>query len=349
VTRQPLAVIRADASAAIGTGHVVRSTALATALVSHGWAVRLATYALPDGLREPWTSAGLDVVEVRHGDAPADEASAIRPKLAAEPALIVGDHYGLAEAWWSTARDAFPEALLLAVDDLAAGPIAADLILNPNLGADVAAYRRSPSSILAGPKYAIVRPRFAELRPQSLARRRGAIKRIFVFVGGADRDNVTARLARIVLKESRGLALAVDVVLGAAAPHVREMAELVGGSPAARLHVNTPDIADLMARADLAIGAPSSASWERCTLGLPAITLTIVDNQVSVAAALASNGASISLGWHHAVTDEEMAGAIGELLTDPARVARMSRAAADLTDGRGAERVVDAIEGLIPR
>ena len=38
-------------------------------------------------------------------------------------------------------------------------------------------------------------------------------------------------------------------------------------------------MAELMAAADLAIGAGGSTTWERCCLGLPALSICVADNQ----------------------------------------------------------------------
>jgi spore coat polysaccharide biosynthesis predicted glycosyltransferase SpsG len=108
-------------------------------------------------------------------------------------------------------------------------------------------------------------------------------------------------------------------------------------------------MAELMDEADLAIGAASSASWERCTLGLPALLVTLADNQVVAERLLVEAGAAESIGWHDAVTAADIERAVRSLRTDPARVAAMSSAAANVTDGRGTERVVAEIEAMVAR
>ena len=106
-------------------------------------------------------------------------------------------------------------------------------------------------------------------------------------------------------------------------------------------------MADLMDEADLAIGAASSASWERCTLGLPALLVTLADNQVAAERLLVEAGAAVSIGWHHAVSAADIERAVRRLRADPVRVAAMSVAAAGVTDGRGTERVVAEIESMV--
>jgi hypothetical protein len=49
-------------------------------------------------------------------------------------------------------------------------------------------------------------------------------------------------------------------------------------------------MAELMASADLAIGAGGTATWERCSLGLPTLALSTADNQTRQLADAASQG-----------------------------------------------------------
>lgn len=53
----------------------------------------------------------------------------------------------------------------------------------------------------------------------------------------------------------------------------------------------TEQMADLMVSADLAIAGGGSASWERCCLGLPTLSLILAENQEAVASELKAIGA----------------------------------------------------------
>jgi spore coat polysaccharide biosynthesis predicted glycosyltransferase SpsG len=103
-------------------------------------------------------------------------------------------------------------------------------------------------------------------------------------------------------------------------------------------------MAAMMSVADLSIGAPSSASWERACLGLPAVVIILAENQVRVAHALEEHGAVVNIGWHHDVSSEAITAAIAELQASPDRLAEMSRRAGELTDGHGSARVAAVIE-----
>lgn len=331
--------MRADASASIGTGHVMRCATLAAEFRRRGWLASLVAREMPTVLEESLVAVGLEVL--RLPELPVDaEPAHLGPRLGPAVDVVVTDHYGIGAAWQREA--ATWATLVMAIDDLADRAFAVDILLNQNLGATDAQYGRlvaPTTAVLTGPQYALLRPEFAVTR--ALGRdRSGTVKRILVFMSGADQANLTCMATRAVA----GIGTAVDVVVGAAYPFEPELRELAAQFPNLTVHVNTSDMATLMDQADLAIGAPSSASWERCTLGLPTVLVTLADNQVLAARLLVDAGAAISLGWHDQVDEADIASALGVLMADPARLRAMASAAAKIADGLGTGRVADAIE-----
>jgi spore coat polysaccharide biosynthesis predicted glycosyltransferase SpsG len=136
----------------------------------------------------------------------------------------------------------------------------------------------------------------------------------------------------------------VDVVAGSIMPGLVELRRRIAGMHNdVELHVDTEDMAVLMARADMAIGAAGVTAWERCALGLPTLIVIAADNQRANAAALAERGAAQVLGWHADISGEAIARGIGELCSDPSRRERMSRAAIGMCDGRGTARLAEAM------
>ena len=164
-----------------------------------------------------------------------------------------------------------------------------------------------------------------------------------MFFSGSDGPDVTARAVDGLV----GLGLPIDVVVGATYPHLAGLRAAVARDPAVTIFVNTDEMASLMARADLALGAASSASWERCSLGLPALLVTMADNQVDAERHLVEAGAALAIGWHTSVTSADIERAVRAACSDPERVKAMSAAAARVTDGRGTERVIAEIEAIV--
>jgi len=332
------ALFRCDASPQMGGGHAVRCLALADALGDAGWRAAFAGSA-----QTPATVPALARSRHRWVELPDDAAKEPAILAAAFPQgcdLLVADHYERSKAFESACR---PFARrILAVSDSPGRDHDCDLLLDPTPGRKAEDYPPDVPAgcgLLLGPSYALLRRQFAERRDAALAARRSDsnVARVMVSLGATDPAGLTA----IVLQgiADSGLECAVDAVLGAAAPHLPAVRELLGAlGTRARLHVDAADMAGLMANADLAIGAAGATSFERCALGLPSLVVVAADNQKEIAAALIESGAAVSLGTGEALRPERVAAALREIAGDIGRRAGMSRAAALLCDGRGAQR-----------
>ncbi|MEE9210775.1 MAG: UDP-2,4-diacetamido-2,4,6-trideoxy-beta-L-altropyranose hydrolase, partial [Kiloniellales bacterium] len=322
-------VFRADAAPWIGAGHVARCLSLAETFGAEGWRCRLACRAgtletapaIARCFRETLILEGVEE----------DEARAIAARWPEGCDLLVVDHYGRAAPFEEALR---PWArAILAIDDLCRAHTC-DYLLDPTPGRTAGDYAgRVPQGceVYLGPAYVPLKSVFAERRARALARRRkpGPVERILVSLGATDPDNLTALALGGIVRS--GLKPAVEIVLGPVAPHREEVrAQAAALDLDVTVHEGLEDMAALMARADLAIGAAGITSWERCCLGLPSVLVVTADNQRRVAEALERAGAAVSLGWHSAVGPERIAAAVMELDRDSARRARMGAKAAAL-------------------
>jgi UDP-2,4-diacetamido-2,4,6-trideoxy-beta-L-altropyranose hydrolase len=362
------AVFRVDASVEMGLGHLTRCLTLANALAgggmrsfflmrSHaaglvqmvertGHAVRL----LPDPA-VPASETGHDALAhanwlptTRQRDA--EQTSIAMAGIGPVEWLIV-DHYAL-DAQWERAcrRDGLR---ILAIDDLADRDHDCEMLLDQNLVLEMERrYRdRVPAACvqLLGPRYALLRPEFAAQR-RLLVQRDGRIGRILICFGGSDPTNETAK----ALEAIGSLAMpqpAVDVVTGLTNPNAASVEALCAGIANAELHRGANNIAELMRRADLSIGAGGVMSWERCCLGLPTIAIDIAANQVPPLTMLAHLGALIHLGSASTVTAAEIAAGIAGLAADALRVRHLGERAGALVDGEGCVRVCVAMNALL--
>jgi len=252
---------------------------------------------------------------------------------------LIVDHYALDARWERLQRQQVPR--ILAIDDLADRPHDCDILLDQNFVVDLETrYRgRLPAACrqLLGPRYALLRRKFAEQR-KSMVGRSGEVHRILVCYGGSDPSNETAKALGAIKSLCRN-ALAVDVVIGLSNPHAESISRLCLELPGAELYQDVHDMAELLRHADLTIGAGGGMSWERCCLGLPTIAVDIAANQVGALTALANIGALVYLGSAASVTKHQIASSIQSLLDDPARARLMGEAALTLVDGQGCDRV----------
>jgi UDP-2,4-diacetamido-2,4,6-trideoxy-beta-L-altropyranose hydrolase len=340
-------VFRADASVSLGAGHVMRCLSLAGALSRTGWQVVFACRA-GTGATVPLLERSAHEVLDLDGDAAA-EARMMAARWPGGCDLLVVDHYQR-DAGFETACRPWARRILV-IDDLADRLHECDMLLDQTPGRVPDEYRRfvpCECRLLMGHDYALVRPEFFALRRRALLRAENRrVRRVLVALGATDADNVAARVLDGIA--ASGCAVEVDVVLGAAAPHLAEVRRLaMQGCVPVRVHVDVADMADLMARADVAIGAAGMSSWERCCLGLPALLVIMADNQRDNAQALVNAGAARLLGRGADLQAETVAASFRKLVDEPAACSRMSEAAARLCDGRGAMRVALAVLPPVP-
>ena len=135
--------------------------------------------------------------------------------------------------------------------------------------------------------------------------------------------------------------LAVDVVIGINHPDIQSIATFVAARPATMLYQGLPSLAGLMARADLMVGGGGTTSWERMCLGLPAIVMSIADNQTHTNKALMNAGFINYVGEMDTTTSGDIFIAIQNCLTNYDAMRNQSALMQSLVTGTGAMYVTD--------
>jgi UDP-2,4-diacetamido-2,4,6-trideoxy-beta-L-altropyranose hydrolase len=352
---------RVDASHKIGTGHVMRCLALAGELMDRGAEVMFICRELPGNMCVYLVEKGLQVFRLPANpmeccdddttphalwvgvSSSRDREGTFSILLQYRPDWLVVDHYALDAAWESAMR--LHVGKIMVIDDLADRPHDCDLLLDQNLYKGLE--RRYEGLVpdhcerLLGPRYALLRPEFAAAR-KTLRRRDGHVRRIFIFFGGSDLSNETAKALEAIRLMNRS-EIAVDVVVGASNPKGDRIREICQGMPNTRFHLQVGNMAELMALADLAIGAGGTTTWERCCLGLPTLALVLADNQREVAEAMSAAGAMRNVGWHADVTSTGLAEALRMALASPDRLNAMSERSLAIMGGPDAPSGVECI------
>ena len=187
---------------------------------------------------------------------------------------------------------------------------------------------------LLGPHYALLGPEYAQLHP--LVPKRTELRRVLVFFGGVDPDNLTSRTLEAMM-EPELEHLAVDVVLGPQSPHRKVVAALVARRPLTTLHNPLPSLAGLIARADLAIGAGRATTWERACLGLASIVIPIAANQLQSVDILQRYGMVMVISAE--TLAQSLVSALQDLSQNPFKLLLPDIEALKLPDGCGAKLV----------
>lgn len=353
---------RTDASRTIGTGHVVRCMTLADALRVRGASAIFVCREHEGHLCDLIEERGFTVNRLpaagggaQSENSPthagwlgasweedAEQTRAAIETLGAKPDWLVVDHYALDRRWESRLRACVGR--VMAIDDLADRAHDCDLLLDQNLAGEM--HSRYAGKIpaarvaLLGPEYALLQPVYAELHDRA-RRRAGPVRRIFMFFSGVDGGNVVCRALAAFLRLDRP-DIEVDVVIGAGDPHEKTLRLQAQGHGNIHLHGRLPTLAPLMARADLAIGASGTASWERLCLGLPALVVTLAENQRAVADEMNRRGLIRWLGHRDEVTESVFFQELNELARQGMDEDWSARCLATV-DGRGVKRVCAAL------
>ncbi|PYV58161.1 MAG: UDP-2,4-diacetamido-2,4,6-trideoxy-beta-L-altropyranose hydrolase [Acidobacteria bacterium] len=343
MSKQNTVLIRADANAVIGSGHVGRCIALAQEIQGRGDRVIFAATEL-GGMRSRIEAERFEIV-----DLPATRGSR-------EDAEMTGALYSENQASWLIAdgyefKEAFQRGLeaakvrSLLIDDYGQlGVWRSQFVLDQNLGARQEHYaNKTPDArLLMGSSYVLLRREFRNWKNWKRAINNPA-RNLLVTFGGGDAREMFER------------------VVGALAlipPHTFNVVFLVGPNPGdlsslkqsivdrglqVRLEADTPNMPGWLTWADVAISAAGSTCWEMCYLGLPAIVFALASNQVNTAQSLFDGGAVKYFGDSMDCSPEAVSSELLRLATESKERERMSQAGRSLIDGRGAQRVAELL------
>ncbi len=341
-------VFRVDASGEVGFGHLSRCINLAEVLRSRGNEVSFVCRddeaksfsALEDRLFTtvllPMLSAG-EVVNQQE-----DAKQTIQALLGERPEWLIVDTYMLDKVWERLMR---PHVAKIAViEDLSSRVHDCDLLINQNYSersaTSFAKFVPKTCEILLGPRFALIGEHFRRLR-ELKSMQTPELKRIFVFCGGSDPQNLTQQVIDEI-SYSELSNVVVDVVVGAQnASFERESAIKLNAN--VKIHDAGGEFARIMSRADLAIGAGGTTSWERMCLGIPSIVVSIAENQNSACEKLGRDGLVNYLGTQSSLKPGAIRDAVIEAKTNVASFFDQIERGQILVDGMGCERVAEVM------
>lgn len=328
-------LLRADASASQGTGHVMRLLTLGEALVEAGHETHLAT----NDSEVPWleqniASSGLALHRVRTNSL--DESLLVELM----PDWLVVDSYAIDAAAIGSMRK---RTKVLAVVDSDSRGIDADLFLDHNIGAEDRVWPdEMRDSLLAGSKYALVRKAIRSVRREN-AWLGVPEPRVLAVMGGSDPIGMIVVVARALVACASPMSATL-----VCAPQWRTAVDaIVTNNRNIQVVEPTNDLPGLLKSANIAISAAGTSSWELCTLGLPSILIQVVDNQAESLHTMIDRGLVVGIDptqWAPEALAPEITARLEMLLVDEQLRRNLSEACAEFFDGAGPQRVVVELE-----
>ena len=335
---RPRVLFRADASHAIGFGHVARICALIEESVERGYEPVVLFGGDPPSV-EAWTRARGLHVQARHWST-TEAIQACRD--ARVRAVVIDGPVLAAQLAAPLAAEGMPIVLVDDLGDLAQ-PCAA--VVNHNFEAPALArtYPHAGDRLL-GRRYLLLRRDIrrytrGSCRPLAYGRLRVAIT-----FGGSDPAGATVRTL-CAMPSERPLELVT--ILGPAFHDDRALHQAIAAAREAGHVVDVRRAPDdpgaLFATADAAICSAGGTLGELAYLGCPAIAFAIVPDQMATARAQASAGlVACGRAWTE-LDDETLQAELRAFLGDDRARGELRRRALDTADSEGPRRVCDAL------
>lgn len=307
-------IIRADASKTIGSGHIIRCLTIAHNFYKKGHEVMFYALPLEGNMNSHIRKQGFEVIDKwQYAD------------------IIILDHYQIHIEEEIIIRNYAKK--LVVIDDLARSHDC-DVLLDQNILED---YESRYDNLvpdhckkLLGPQYLIMRDEFINARKYR-PERSGMIKRLLVFMGGADPTNETLKVLKALQYYKFDC---VHVVCGDSNERKAEIQNICQ-MQGYKYHQQIDYIARLMNEVDFAIGAGGGTTWERCYLGLPSSSTIVADNQIVGTEYVAKLGAVINIGWHEQVSVETYFQLLKDIQKYPRKLRQISRVGLQLTESHG--------------
>jgi len=316
-----------EASREVGIGHFMRCFALAEEAVKRKVKSHFILTQTSSQLLDR-----LDSIGVTYEVAGADPLAACIEVPKREITWWIVDSYQLPYTLYTALKN-FGNVMV--IDDLCHhDSYPCDIILNSSASAWGLGYKsKAPHArLLLGSSYSLVRAEFRSF--SSRVRTAGFTKLIAILMGGSDTKGITRPLLEALHRSLTGYEFLI--ILGAAVAEKDEIIALASTLSGASVQIQPPNLAELLSSTVLVITAAGGSIGELCALGVMAVALVVVDNQVGALSACPFPCFDCRKG-----PPPNLGPLISEILKCPSRNAKIVAKAREVVDGKGCERVMD--------
>lgn len=232
------------------------------------------------------------------------------------------------------------------LDDMCKQPWNVDKLINYNAFATKEMYDslNSPyeTRYYVGGKYIPIRKEFCEKEYQV----KEQVEHILITTGGGDCENIAGR----ILDKIWDASCTFHVVTGRFNPHYNEMMKRAEDAGNIQVYHDVKDMADLMARCDLAVTAGGTTIYELSALGVPFVCFSYAENQEKLAEYIGTMQIAGYGGAYHKDalgTLEGIARQVKELKNKSELRKEYSEEERKLVDGEGAKRIAGILQNTI--
>lgn len=203
-------------------------------------------------------------------------------------------------------------------------------------------YRKDNTILMLGSKYAPLRKEFQNYKPY-LKRK---VSHILLTTGNTDKQNIVGSILDGIYEFVKENNIIIDVVIGSMFVYKNVFKEKYSDSNYIILHENVTCMSSLMKKCELAVSANGTTVYELAAMGIPAITFSIVEEQIESAECFSRLNAAKYCGSSYNNHDKclnKILNAIKEYCFDYNKRAELSNIAHKLIDGNGCKRIVSEL------
>ncbi|MEZ7955711.1 MAG: UDP-2,4-diacetamido-2,4,6-trideoxy-beta-L-altropyranose hydrolase [Rubritalea sp.] len=335
----PILTIRADASHQGGTGHIMRTLAIAQEWISRGGNCTYICASLPDTFLRRLELENCRVERLVSTPTSAEEiveTSTLLQKL--KPHWLLIDGYSFTPSYQASLN--LPKKTKLAViSDFGCNDFDdPDLAIHSNIE-DLVDYTAAPNKtiILSGSDYILIRKEILNTTtsPTPIIPKG---KNLLITMGGSDPMEASFLACQEILKHKHFQQLNIKVILGAAYPTIGKMHSIQATN--IELISNPSSMGELYQWADTAITSPSTTALELAYCGLPIGLIITADNQRKILSSMLKNNLALQLSDTRGQESEFFQ--LAELINSDKRLEIASNSAARI-DGKGTKRICEAM------
>lgn len=358
-------IFRSDASSKIGAGHITRCLSLARYLRSLGHNCKFICRVQKNNLIEKIKKEKFEVFPLRNSQKKQLTNNQINPyldyidwletnqihdakqtiKVLSKEKVdwIIVDHYSLDQSW-ETLLKAHTKKLMV-IDDLVNRKHNCDLLLNQNLGSLKKNYKNlvppyckqihGSNYILLHQDYHLIKPKLRSFNVK--------INRIIVYFGNGEESVKYVKSVIEAFQDKNLESISLDIVINTKNSNIQKIKQLISKKRNFKLYSDLPNLAKIMSKSDLGIGAGGSTTWERCFLGLPSILIVTDNNQKSIANSIKKKKAGLVFDSSKNLK-EKIIKAVLLLRKQPKLYHQLHKNSLKVCDGQGSKRVAEILQ-----
>ncbi len=194
---------------------------------------------------------------------------------------------------------------------------------------------------LFGTHYAALRKEFW---PEPIRLTSNRVDRILLTMGGSDIRGLTPGILQKLVSDYPDAV--IMVIVGRGFTNIPAILAQARGNVQLIYYPDAEQIKDVMASVDLAVSAGGQTLYELARLRVPTIAVAVADNQMyDIDGWLRAGFIEYAGAWGDRELPDEVAAAVFRLL-DPKERERRAWVGGEFMDGRGAERIIDAVMSI---